>query len=65
MERTKDVMMLTAKHIEDLLTIKFRQITGALESLTKFGSETGEETQTKEKLLFDYWAISRALEVKR
>lgn len=64
-ERTQAVIDSTAKHIEELLRGKFYQVTGALESLTKFGSETGEESQTKEKLLFDYWAISRALEVTR
>ncbi len=65
LERANEVIGSTARHIEELLKDKFRQVTGALESLTKFGSETGEESQAKEKLLFDYWAISRALEGTR
>lgn len=64
-KKNDHVIMMTTNHIETILKEKFSQIKGALESLTKFGAETSEESQAKEKLLFDYWAVSRALEVTK
>ena len=37
-------------------------VRSALESLTVHGAETAEEQEDKERLLFEFWAISRALE---
>jgi ubiquinone/menaquinone biosynthesis C-methylase UbiE len=33
-----------------------------LDNLTQYGARTAEEQQDKERLLFEFWAISRALE---
>jgi SAM-dependent methyltransferase len=53
----------TAKCIEDVLKQKLIEVRKALEGLTLFGPETEEEAGDKEKLLYDFWAIFRALEV--
>lgn len=54
----------TAKHITTLLESKLSQITKVLEGLTQFGPETGEEAAQKERYLFDFWAVSRALQMQ-
>ncbi len=55
----------TVECIEAILKRKLAQTRKALEALTRFGPETMEEADDKERLLFDFWAITRALEVER
>jgi SAM-dependent methyltransferase len=55
----------TADCIEAILKRKLAQTRKALEGLTRFGAETTDEVIDKERLLFDFWAITRALEVQR
>lgn len=52
----------TAQQIVELLDLKLAQTRTALESLTQFGAETGEEAAAKESYLYDFWAITRARE---
>ena len=47
--------------IREVLQQKFSAVKRGLEGLTRFGAETEEEAATKQSLLYDYWAISRAL----
>ncbi|MDB5347276.1 MAG: methylase involved in ubiquinone/menaquinone biosynthesis [Schlesneria sp.] len=54
----------TARCIDRLLRTKLEGVRRALEGLTLFGSETEGESQDKDRLLHDYWAISRALGVQ-
>lgn len=55
----------TASQIRTLLLRKHGQTKRALESLTRYGAETQAERDDKERLLFDFWALSRALEAIR
>ncbi len=48
--------------IIDLIQRKCESCRRALETLTLCGTETGEENDEKEKLVFEFWALSRALE---
>jgi SAM-dependent methyltransferase len=64
-DKVSDVITNVTSYVTKILENKLKQIKGALESLTRFGSETTEESQTKEKLLFDFWAVSRALEMTK
>ena len=57
-----DVVSATAKRIQDLVVEKIKQTKSALESLTQYGAETGDEASAKEAYLYDYWALTRALE---
>ena len=52
----------TARTVTDLLKAKFRRCHDALDILTKYGPATAEEETTKETLLYQFWAVSRALE---
>jgi hypothetical protein len=55
----------TASRISELLKLKLENTKAALESLTKFGAETEEEAKSKLGLLYQYWSITRALEVSK
>lgn len=48
--------------IENTLKSKLKQVTTALEGLTRYGSQTGGELTDKSTLLYDFWALKRALE---
>jgi len=61
-DRSAEAITLTAKRIALLLEHKLKVTKTALESLTRFGAETEEEASNKEGLLFQFWALSRALE---
>jgi hypothetical protein len=52
----------TASTIAELLAAKMDQCKKALHKLTEYGAETADEQEEKEKLLYEYWALSRALE---
>ncbi len=60
--RAKVAVEATRQCIETILKRKLVQTRKALEALTRFGPETGEEAADKEKLLFGFWAVTRALE---
>lgn len=61
-DRSADAITATAAKIASLLELKLKVTKTALESLTRFGAETEEEASNKEGLLFQFWALSRALE---
>lgn len=63
--RAEKTVEAAAQCIEAILKRKLAQTRKALEALTRFGAETPEEVADKEKLLFDFWAITRALEVQK
>jgi hypothetical protein len=63
--RIEKAVEATVERIQVILKRKLAQTRKALEALTRFGSETGQEAADKEKLLFDFWAITRALEVPK
>jgi len=52
----------TQAEIARLLEARLHNCRSALESLTVHGAETAEEQEDKERLLFEFWALSRALE---
>jgi hypothetical protein len=54
----------TAVYIKSLLKTKLDQVQGVLEGLTQYGPETDAEAHEKERYLFDFWAIYRALDFK-
>lgn len=51
----------TQAEISLLLQARLNNCRGALESITVYGAETAEEQEDKERLLYEFWAISRAL----
>jgi peptidoglycan/xylan/chitin deacetylase (PgdA/CDA1 family) len=55
----------TRKKIEAILNIKYGECKKALESLTYYQSETSEEAAAETNLLYDFWALSRAIEGTR
>jgi SAM-dependent methyltransferase len=64
-DRVAKAVEATVQCIEAVLKRKLTHTRKALEALTRFGAETGEEAADKERLLFDFWAITRALEVQK
>ena len=60
--RSTQAINATADKIASLLELKLKVVKAALESLTRFNAETCEEASDKEGLLFQFWALSRALE---
>jgi SAM-dependent methyltransferase len=63
--RLGDAVHATSHCIETVLRHKRAEVSKALEGLTRFGPETEKERKDKEKLLYDFWAISRALGVHK
>jgi SAM-dependent methyltransferase len=55
----------TSNCIETVLRRKLAEVSNALDGLTLFGPETEKEAKDKEKLLYDFWALSRALGVHK
>jgi SAM-dependent methyltransferase len=53
----------TSKKIMELLEAKNNLCRKSLRYLTLYGAETAEEQEEKERLLYEFWAVSRALEV--
>jgi SAM-dependent methyltransferase len=59
---TKNLPELKAKTTEfiaQLFKEKLQRTIAALEEITKYGGQTGEEQKRKMNLLFDYWSLSR------
>jgi hypothetical protein len=52
----------TGDEVSKLLLRRLSECRASLESLTTYGAETAEEQDDKERLLFEFWALSRALE---
>lgn len=52
----------TGNEISGLLQRRLKECRASLETLTTYGTETAEEQDDKERLLFEFWAITRALE---
>jgi hypothetical protein len=52
----------TRSEIEQILRRRLDECRASLETLTMYGAETAEEQDDKERLLFEFWALSRALE---
>ena len=50
-----------AAEIKQALNRRLTECSKALETLTRFGAETAEEQDDKQRLLFEFWAVSRAL----
>ncbi len=61
-ERSATAVASVTQEVGMLLLTKLEGCREALEGLTRFGAETGEEQSTKESLLFDFWALTRALD---
>lgn len=57
-----EIVAATAAWVKKLLERKLKQTRQALESLTLFGAETGDEANAKEEFLYDFWALMRAME---
>jgi len=50
------------QRIAALLEARLERCSQALDNLTKYGSETAEEQTEKERFLYEFWAVNRALE---
>ena len=61
--RVDAAISATSDHILELLIAKLETTKSALEGLTIFGPETDEESSNKEGLLFQFWSLSRAIEL--
>ena len=61
-ERESTAVQETLAEISDLLRRRLADCRASLEALTRYGAETAEEHDDKERLLFEFWALSRALE---
>lgn len=55
----------TTDVIRDILAKRLRACVAALEAVTKYGAQTADEENTKDALLYEFWATSRALEVSQ
>ncbi len=60
--RVDKAVQETRNEISQLLRRRLSACKGALETLTQCGAETAEEQDDKERLLYEFWALSRALE---
>lgn len=61
MSRQATTIASTALLIRTLLGEKLRTARDALERLTLYGAETGEEGAARVRLLYEFWALSRAI----
>ncbi|MCY1067940.1 class I SAM-dependent methyltransferase [Nannocystis sp. RBIL2] len=53
----------TAKTIRHLMTERLFRCVAALESLTRYGAETEDEGAERQRLLYEHWALTRAIGV--
>lgn len=60
-DRIPNAVATTAAIIRDLLAGRLVRVNAALESLAENGSASGEEDDEKLNLLYEFWAVSRAL----
>jgi hypothetical protein len=61
----KEAIESASTVIKELLHQKLAACQKSLEGLTRFGAETAQEQADKLRLLYDFWAISRAIEDSR
>ena len=52
----------TREEVSHLLEQRLVECRATLERLTQYGAETVEEQEDKERLLYEFWALSRAME---
>jgi len=62
MARSPDAVRRTREEISELLRGRLVGCRASLETLTMYGAETAEEQENKERLLYEFWSLSRALE---
>lgn len=60
--RIEDAVRDTGRLIADLLRERLANCRTSLQTLTMYGAETAEEQEEKEQLLYEFWALNRALE---
>lgn len=61
-DRQEEAVAAVRQKVVTTLELKLEGCRTALETLTRYGSETGDEEAAKDSLVYDYWAITRALE---
>lgn len=59
--RRNEAVAAATKKIIEILDRRERECQSALESLTRFGSATGNESAEEIAALYEYWALQRAL----
>jgi hypothetical protein len=60
-DRAEEVIAKAEQQIADILEYKLKNATEALEALTRYRSDNEEENKRKMKLLYEFWALDRAL----
>jgi hypothetical protein len=60
--RATGAILKTEKEILQILQRRLAECRAALEAVTKRGAETGSEEDEKQRLLFEFWALYRAVE---
>lgn len=60
--KAESAIQETCDEISRQLRLRLEECCKSLETLTLYGAETAEEQEDKEHLLFEFWALSRALE---
>jgi hypothetical protein len=63
--RNDDAVGNTSKEISSILAGRLKQCIASLDALTIHGAETVEEQESKERLLYEFWALWRALEFNK
>jgi hypothetical protein len=63
-DRIGNAIRTTGDKIQELLRARLVRANAALESLADHGPGTGEEAAEKVTLLYEFWAVSRALGAK-
>lgn len=61
-KRLDDAVRETGRLVSELLRDRLVNCRTSLQTLTMCGAETAEEQEEKEQLLYEFWALSRALE---
>jgi ubiquinone/menaquinone biosynthesis C-methylase UbiE len=61
-QRSDEAIQQTRDQIVALLNRRMRECRASLETLTAYGAQTAQEQGAKEHLLYEFWALSRALE---
>ncbi|MBS0204489.1 MAG: class I SAM-dependent methyltransferase [Planctomycetes bacterium] len=59
------VVESVSRRIRELVEVKLSQTRSALESLTQYGAETGDESNAKDAYLYSFWALTRAKGAQR
>jgi hypothetical protein len=60
--RSADAIEQARQEVVVVLRRRLDECRRSLETLTLYGAETAEEQEDKEHLLYEHWALSRALE---